>query len=80
MRKTVRLLTVALLTLTLLLTGGPIPGAPPEWPAARNISADPVAGVGSWTEDDFRRALTEGLRPDGSAISEVMPWRAYAHL
>ena len=62
------------------LGGGPIPGGPPEWPPARNISADPVAGIGSWTEADFRRALTEGLRPDGSALSEVMPWKAYASL
>lgn len=26
--------------------GGAIPGAPPDWPAARNITPHPTAGIG----------------------------------
>lgn len=44
------------------------PGAPP----ARNLT--PKA-LGSWGEADFFRALREGKRPDGTAISEAMPWK-----
>jgi mono/diheme cytochrome c family protein len=34
-------------------------------------------GLGPWEEEDFRRALREGLRPDSSEISEAMPWKAF---
>jgi mono/diheme cytochrome c family protein len=57
------------------LSGGPIPGVPPEWPAARNLTPDPVTGIGRWSEADFVRALRTGKRSDGTAISEVMPWK-----
>src|SRR6266540_1134983 len=32
------------------------------------------AGIGRWAEDDFFRALRQGVRPDGRALSAVMPW------
>ena len=55
------------------LSGGPIPGAPPEWGPAANITP---AGIGRWSEADFVRALRTGRRPDGTAIdSTVMPIR-----
>jgi mono/diheme cytochrome c family protein len=58
------------------LSGGPIPGAPPHWPAATNITPDGETGIGLWTEEDFSRALRKGTRPDGSAIdAESMPVR-----
>jgi mono/diheme cytochrome c family protein len=50
------------------LTGG---GGPP--PGAANIT--PV-GIGTWTEQDFLRAVREHKRPNGSAVAEGMP-RAY---
>jgi len=52
------------------LSGGKViaPGTPPS----ANLTP---AGIGSWTEADFVRALREGKRPDGSAINEIMPWR-----
>jgi cytochrome c553 len=46
-------------------TGG---SGPP--PGGTNIT--PV-GIGSWTEQDFVRALREHKRPDGSTISDAMP-------
>lgn len=36
-----------------------------------------ATGLGPWTEEDFRRAMREGLRPDSSEISEAMPWKAF---
>jgi mono/diheme cytochrome c family protein len=57
-------------------TGGPIPGAPPDWPASRNITPHPTAGIGRWTEADFDRLLTTGVRPDGRVVDTVhMPVR-----
>lgn len=49
--------------------GGMGPGSPP----ARNLTPKEL---GSWTEADFFRALREGKRPDGTPISEAMPWKA----
>jgi mono/diheme cytochrome c family protein len=55
------------------LSGGRIPGAPPEWGPAANITP---TGIGRWSEADFVRALRTGRRPDGTAIdSTVMPIR-----
>jgi hypothetical protein len=56
--------------------GGRIAGAPPDWPAARNITPHPAAGIGRWTEADFERVLTSGVRPDGRMIDTAhMPVR-----
>ena len=54
------------------LSGGAIPGAPPEFKPAANLTPE---GIGRWSEEDFFRALREGKRPDGSAIDPFMPWR-----
>jgi len=32
------------------------------------------AGIGSWSEADFTKALRTGVRPDGRILSAVMPW------
>jgi mono/diheme cytochrome c family protein len=56
-------------------SGGMIPGVPPEWPPAANITPDPESGLGSWTREDFFRAMREGKRPDGTDLrAEFMPW------
>jgi cytochrome c553 len=55
------------------LTGGP--AGPPEAPPAPDIS--PVA-LADWSHDDFVRVMREGRRPDGSELSDFMPWRFMA--
>jgi len=60
------------------LSGGKIPGGDPSWPASRNITPDPESGIGKWSYDDFKKALTTGVRPDGTVLLEMMPWKAYA--
>ncbi len=58
------------------LTGGPIAGAPPDWPAARNITPHPTEGIGRWTSADIDRLLTTGVRPDGKLVDTThMPVR-----
>lgn len=54
------------------LSGGKIPGTPPDWKPATNITP---AGLAGWTEADFRRALETGIRPNGTPIDTLMPWR-----
>ncbi|MEO8448681.1 MAG: cytochrome c [Gemmatimonadota bacterium] len=54
------------------LSGGPIPGGPPDWRPAANIT--PTA-IGKWTFRDFDVALREGKRPDGSPVDTLMPWK-----
>lgn len=55
------------------LSGGPLPGMPPDARPAANITPE---GIGSWTEQDFFRAMREGMRPNGTAIdSTMMPVR-----
>jgi len=57
------------------LAGGPIPGAPPEWPAAQDIRKSAMA---KWNEQQFIAAIRTGKRPDGSEIRFPMPWKNFA--
>lgn len=59
------------------LTGGKIPGGPPDWKPASNLTP---AGIGHYSEADFIRALRLGKRPDGSPIDPQMPWELYKNL
>jgi len=61
-------------------SGGPVPGMPPDFPPASNITTNPTEGIGSWTEADFVRALREGKRPNGTMINKAMPWEYTAML
>jgi mono/diheme cytochrome c family protein len=61
-------------------SGGPIPGAPPEWLPAANITPHPVTGLGKWSEADFSKAVREGVRPDGVKVRFPMPWQNFSHL
>jgi len=54
------------------LSGGRIPGSPPEWKPAANITP---TGIGHYKEEDFFRALREGKRPGGVPIDPLMPYR-----
>ncbi|CAN5822281.1 hypothetical protein BH23GEM8_BH23GEM8_17320 [soil metagenome] len=54
---------------------------PPGSPIASNLTPHSAAGIGSWSESDFFRAIREGERPDGSEIQrEFMPWPAFAQM
>lgn len=53
------------------LTGGPIPGGPPDWAEAANITphADGLAG---WTYEEFLGALLKAQSKDGRALRQPM--------
>jgi mono/diheme cytochrome c family protein len=38
-----------------------------------NITPDPETGIGNWTEEQFRRTLRVGLRPDNTPLRYPMP-------
>ena len=37
-------------------------------------------GLAAWTHYDMERALRTGTRPDGTALSDAMPWRSLSRL
>jgi mono/diheme cytochrome c family protein len=58
----------------LQLSGGPIPGAPPELGNPRNLTFH-ASGLAGWSEQDFVLAMREGVTPDGATLDpRVMPW------
>ena len=57
------------------LAGGKIPGAPPAWPPAAKLSPGPGSALDRYpTAESFLAMLKTGKRPDGSSVSEVMPF------
>jgi mono/diheme cytochrome c family protein len=42
-----------------------------------NITPDPEAGIGRWTDAQFLRALREGVRPDGANYFPVFPYPSF---
>ncbi len=45
---------------------------------APNITSSEQYGIGRWSEDDFARAVRQGVRPDGSHLYPAMPYTSYA--
>ena len=43
-----------------------------------NITQDKETGVGDWTDQQIRDAMTKGIRRDGSRILPVMPYEKYS--
>jgi mono/diheme cytochrome c family protein len=61
--------------------GGKIPGGPPDWPAAANLTPGPGSAVAPRyaSVDAFVAMMRTGKRPDGSAIA-VMPFQSLAQM
>lgn len=58
------------------LAGGKIPGAPPHWPAAANLTPAAGSGMAAYADADaFIRMIRSGKRADGSSI-QVMPFES----
>jgi mono/diheme cytochrome c family protein len=57
------------------LSGGKIPGGAPTWPAAANLTPGKGSAMSRYpTADVFLAMMRSGHRPDGTAISAVMPF------
>jgi mono/diheme cytochrome c family protein len=59
-------------------SGGPIPGAPPDWLPAANLT--PSGDLANWTEADFLSAFRTGIKPNGQQFEENMPYRAVGQM
>ena len=60
------------------LSGGKM-GGDPDMPIVANLTPH-ESGLKSWTESDFIRALRDGKRKNGTAISPMMPWQAFGKM
>ncbi|HSW08299.1 c-type cytochrome [Aquabacterium sp.] len=64
-----------------LLSGGKIPGAPPDWPDAANLTPGAGSAMPRYASaTEFRTMLRSGRRPDGSRVSIVMPFESLARM
>lgn len=42
-----------------------------------NITPDKETGIGTWSDADIKKAMTEGVRPNGSPLAPIMPFAYY---
>ena len=54
------------------LSGGPIPGAPPEMAIPLNITPHET-GIAGWAYEDFDKLLSTGIRKSGKTLDPMMP-------
>jgi mono/diheme cytochrome c family protein len=47
---------------------------------AQNLTTDLETGTGTWTDDQFARAIREGIGHDGRALFPLMPYPNFRHL
>jgi len=63
------------------LSGGKIPGGPPSWPAAANLTPGEGSAMTRYVNaEQFIAMLKNGKRPDGSEVSKVMPFGSLREL
>lgn len=59
--------------------GGPIPGVPPHWPQASNITTG--GALADYSEESFFTAMRTGITPDGREMNpEFMPWSVFGFM
>jgi hypothetical protein len=47
---------------------------------SRNITSSKTKGIGSWTDDDIKRAITAGVDREGKKLKPPMGYQYYATL
>jgi mono/diheme cytochrome c family protein len=47
---------------------------------SRNITSHKEKGIGAWTDDEIKRAITKGVRKDGSPLKPPMGYGFYANM
>ena len=60
--------------------GGPIAGAPPEWPPAANLNPGSSAMARYDNADKFIAMMRTGTRPDGSKVNDAMPFMSLRNM
>ncbi|HET7716191.1 MAG TPA: cytochrome c [Bauldia sp.] len=67
--------------MTKLGAGGfPIHLGPEMIVMTANITPDPETGIGNWSDDDIKKAITEGVRPDGTKLAPPMPFGFFKNM
>jgi len=46
----------------------------------RNITPDPETGIGTWTDDEILRAMTQGINKNGDTLFPIMPYPHFNHM
>ena len=59
------------------LSGGLRFDEPPFDVTAPNITPDRETGIGKWSDADIKKAMLEGVHPNGTPLAEVMPTGFY---
>jgi mono/diheme cytochrome c family protein len=63
------------------LAGGPVEGAPPGWPPAARLAPGAGSVMARYdTAPKFSAMMRTGKRPDGSAVSDAMPFATLRNL
>ena len=63
------------------LSGGKIPGTPPDWPPALNLTPYPGAALAQWSEAEFDQAMRLGITPRGNTMNnKYMPWKVIGQM
>jgi hypothetical protein len=47
---------------------------------SRNITSDPEEGIGKWSDNEIKQAITKAIRPDGTKLAGPMPYDWYAKM
>lgn len=47
---------------------------------ARNITSHKTAGIDAWSDEEIKRAITQGVRPDGTRLKPPMDFSSYAKM
>jgi len=63
------------------LAGGRVPGGPPEWPPAANLTPGEGSAMPRYdSADKFVAMMRTGKRPDGSTVDKAMPFMTLRNL
>jgi hypothetical protein len=55
-------------------------GRPGAQTVSRNIAAGSEHGIGDWSDAQIKRAITTGIRADGTGLARTMPFDWYAKI
>jgi mono/diheme cytochrome c family protein len=64
----------------LTLSGGEIPGLPPEWPPAPNLTSGKGSRLPTWGKAGFIEIIKNGQKHGRSINPNYMPWKSYRHM
>jgi len=62
------------------LGGGAIPGFPPEWPSAPNLTSGKGGRLSTWGEEGFIEIIRTGQKHGRIINPDYMPWKSYRHM